>query len=181
MVFCRIRSDPEFWRTIFGKVVRQSREHQDVGDIGYRRSIQGARWQGAEGRSGRLSARTASLTPARWSSACVRDCTEAEDLLETIGDYSRSTGRARNIRWQGRAIDLTPSEFELLLMSARQSQQTAFAAQDHPVARQSEGSVAESRPRTPGSADCAAVWEQGVEAPIRTVWADGDIFDLPDE
>ena len=106
--------------------------------------------------------------------------TQAEDLLETVGDYTINR-QSRNIRWQGRAIDLTPSEFELLSMLLANRNRLLSLPKIIQLLGKSEGSVREQTTHAWIGRLRRSLVKQGVEAPIRTVWAMGYIFDLPDE
>lgn len=106
--------------------------------------------------------------------------TQAEDTLETIGDYTINR-QGRSIRWRGRAIELTPSEFELLSMLLVNRNRLLSLSKIIQLLGKSERSVLEQTTHAWIGRLRRSLVRQGVEAPIRTVWAMGYILDLPDE
>jgi DNA-binding response OmpR family regulator len=82
---------------------------------------------------------------------------------------------------QGRAIDLTPSEFELLSMLLANRNRLLSLPKIIQLLGKSERSVLEQTTHAWIGRLRRSLVKQGVEAPIRTVWAMGYIFDLPDD
>jgi len=108
------------------------------------------------------------------------DRTLAEEPHTTIGDYTINR-QGRRIRWQGRAIDLTLSEFELLAMLLANRNRLLSLSKIIQLLGKREGSVQEQTAHAWIGRLRRTLVKQGIHAPIRTVWAMGYIFDIPDE
>lgn len=102
------------------------------------------------------------------------------EAAETFGDFTINR-RGRQIRWQGRTIELTTSEFELLAMLIANRNRLLSLPKIIQLLGKAEGTVQEQTPHAWIGRLRRTLVNQGISAPIRTVWAMGYIFDLPDE